>query len=87
MVGVNCNILDLIAIFAILLSDAPAYWFTLNTSWDHVFHLAKQIGMNQSEYRVLLLAGNLACRKDVWRKKNSGIKLIFLSTLSVSCPQ
>ena len=41
MVGSNLTILDQIAKFFLLLSDAPSYWFTLNTSCDHAFHLSK----------------------------------------------
>ena len=41
MVGSNLTILDQIAKFLLLLSDAPSYWFTLNTSCDHAFHLSK----------------------------------------------
>jgi hypothetical protein len=58
MVGANCLILDQIAQYVILLSDAPAYWFALNTSCNHTFHLAKWLDMDKSESRVLLLAGN-----------------------------
>jgi hypothetical protein len=54
------NVLDQIAKFFSLLSDAPSYWFTLNTSCDHAFHLSKQLGMDESDYKALLIAGNLA---------------------------
>ena len=47
MVGVNLTILDQIAKFFILLSDAPAYWFALNTSCDHACHLSKRLGMDE----------------------------------------
>ena len=60
MVGVNLTILDQIAKFFILLSDAPAYWFALNTSCDHACHLSKRLGMDEYAYRALLVAGNLA---------------------------
>jgi hypothetical protein len=36
----NLNVLDQIAKFFLLLSDAPSYWFTLNASCDHAFHLS-----------------------------------------------
>ena len=42
MVGSNLTILDQIAKFFLLLSDAPSYWFTLNTSCDRAFHLSKR---------------------------------------------
>jgi hypothetical protein len=54
MVGSNLTILDQIAIFLLLLSEAPSYWFTLNTSCDHAFHLLKWLGMDESNYKALL---------------------------------
>ena len=63
MVSVNLTILDQIAKFFILLSDAPAFWFALNTSCDHSFHLLKRLGMEESDYKALLIAGNLARNK------------------------
>jgi len=35
-------------------------WFTLNTSCDHAFHPSKRLGMDDSDYKALLIAGNLA---------------------------
>ena len=68
MVGSNFTILDQIAKFflLLLLSDAPSYWFTLNTSCDHAFHLSKRLGMDDSDYKALLIAGNLARYKFIW---------------------
>jgi hypothetical protein len=60
MVGSNLTIVDQIAKFFLLLSDAPSYWFTLNTSCDHAFHLSKRLGMDDSNYKALLTSGNLA---------------------------
>jgi hypothetical protein len=61
MVGSNLTILDQIAKFFLLLSDVPSYWFTLNISCgDHAFHLSKRLGMDKSDYKALLIAGNLA---------------------------
>ncbi len=59
MVGSNLTILDQIAKFLLLLSDAPSYWFTLNTSCDHAFHLSKWLGMEHNDYKALLVAANL----------------------------
>ena len=60
MVGSNRTILDQIAKFFLLLPDAPLYGFTLNTSCDHAFHLSKRLGMDDSDYKALLIAENLA---------------------------
>jgi hypothetical protein len=59
MVVSNLTTLDQIARFFILLSDAPLYWFTINTSCDYAFHLSKRLGMDESDYKALLIAGNL----------------------------
>ena len=54
----------------------PSYWFTLNISCgDHAFHLSKRLGMDESDYKALLIAGNLAryrgrafiIQADVWK--------------------
>ena len=71
MVGSNLTILDQIAKFFLLLSDAPSYWFTLNPSCDHAFHLSKRLGMDDSDYKALLIAGNLA-----WYKYKGGAFII-----------
>jgi len=60
MVRPNLAILDQIAKFFFLLSDAPSYWFSINTCFDHAFHLSKRLGMDESDYKALLIAGNLA---------------------------
>ncbi len=60
MVVSNLTTLDQIVRFFILLSDAPSYSFTINTSCDHAFHLSKRLGMDESDYKALLIAGNLA---------------------------
>lgn len=53
-------ILDHIAHILHFLSDAPSFWFTLNTSYDHDFHLSKRFGMSAREYECLLIAADLA---------------------------
>jgi len=60
MVGSNITILDQIAKFFLFLSEEQSYWFTLNTSCDHAFHLLKWLDMDKSDYKALLIAGNLA---------------------------
>jgi hypothetical protein len=59
----NSNILDQIAKFFLLLSEAPSYWYSNNTCFNHAFHLSKQLGMEQDDYKALLVAANLACYK------------------------
>jgi hypothetical protein len=60
MVVSNLTTLDQITRFFISLSDAPSYWFTINTSCDHAFHLSKRLGIDESDYKALFIAGNLA---------------------------
>ena len=85
MVVPNLSILDQIAQFFLLLSEAPSYWFTLNTSCDHAFHLSKRLGMDESDYKALLIAGNLARYKggtfiiqaDEWKSFLRGHRLFM----------
>jgi hypothetical protein len=74
----------------LLLSDAPSYWFTLNTSCDHAFfHLSKWLGMDDSNYKALLIAGNLARYKvgafiiqaDEWKSFLVGHHLFMVMDL------
>ena len=53
-------LLDHIANYLIYLSDTPSFWYTLNTSYDHQFHLSKQFGLSPRDYECLLAAANLA---------------------------
>jgi hypothetical protein len=52
--------LEQIAKFFFLLSDAPSYWYSINTCCNHAFHLSKRLGMDEFDYKALLIAGNLA---------------------------
>jgi hypothetical protein len=64
MVGSNLTILDQRAKFFLLLSEAPSYWYSINTCCDHACHLSKELGMDHNDYKVLLVAANLARYKD-----------------------
>lgn len=64
-------ILGHIADFLHVLSDAPSFWFTLNSSYDHDFHLSKRFGMSPREYECLLIAADLA---SYTKKKRFAIK-------------
>jgi hypothetical protein len=43
----------------LFLSDAPSFWFTVNTSYDHAFHLFRRFGLCPRDYEFLLAAANL----------------------------
>ena len=65
--------------FFLLLSDAPSYWFALNTSCDHAFHLSKRLGMDKFDYKALLIAGKLA------RYKGGAFMIIIEQNSSCYC--
>jgi hypothetical protein len=52
--------LDHIADYLRFLSDAPSFWFTLNTSYDHGCHLATQFRLEPNNYEMLLIVAGLA---------------------------
>ncbi len=54
------NLLDHIAEFLLFLSDAPSFWFTVNTSYDQAFHPSRRFGLCPLDYECLLAAANLA---------------------------
>ncbi len=53
-------LLDHISKFLLFLSDAPSFWFTVNTSYDHAFYLSRWFGLCPRDYECLLAAANLA---------------------------
>jgi hypothetical protein len=60
------TILDHLADFMHHLSTASSFWFSLNLSYDHEFHLCKQFGMLPHDYKCLLVAANLAQFDPRW---------------------
>ena len=54
------SILAAIADLLIFLSGAKSYWYTLNTSHEHGFHLENSFGMTHERYVALLVAADLA---------------------------
>jgi hypothetical protein len=43
----------------IFLSTAPSFWYSLDSSYDHEFHLSRQLGMSPQAYEYLLVAAGL----------------------------
>ena len=86
----STTVLDQIARFFILLSGAPAYWFTINASCDHASQLSKRLGIDEDDYKKLLIAANLARYKgnafciagDEWKSFLMGHHLFVNSSLS-----
>ena len=52
--------LDHLADHLIYLSSSSSFWFSLNSSYDHEFHLSKRLGMSPQDYEYLLMALDLA---------------------------
>jgi len=54
------TLLDHLAEYMIYLSTASSFWFSLNSSYDHEFHLSQRFGMPPHyDYVCLLVAANL----------------------------
>jgi hypothetical protein len=49
-----------LAEYMIYLSTAQSFWFSLNLSYDHDFHLSLRFGMTAHSYEFLLVAANTA---------------------------
>jgi len=41
----DTTILDHLAEYFLYLAAAPSFWFSLNSSYDHEFHLSRRLGM------------------------------------------
>ncbi len=54
------SILDHIAEYLRFISDAQSFWFTLNTSYGHGFHLVHRFRLEPNDYEVLLVVADLA---------------------------
>jgi hypothetical protein len=46
------SLLDHLAEYMIYLSTASSFWFSLDLSYDHEFHLSKQFGMSPQDNGV-----------------------------------
>ena len=60
------SLLDHLAQHMIFLSTAPSFWYSLNSSYDHGFHLSHRLGMTPHDYERLLAAANLAHYHPKW---------------------
>jgi hypothetical protein len=54
------SLLDHLAEYMIYLSTASSFWFSLDSSYHHEFHLSKQFGMSPQGYERLLVVAHLA---------------------------
>ncbi len=58
--------MDHLAEHMLFLSTATLFWYSLNSSYDHGFHLLQQLGMTQKDYEYLFVAANLAHYHPTW---------------------
>ena len=86
----STTVLDQIAQFFTLLSGAQVYWFTIYSSCDHASQLSKRLGIDEDDFKKLLIAANLARYKgnafcivgDEWKSLLMGRHLFVNSSLS-----
>ena len=50
------TLLDHLAEHMVHISTATSFWFSINSSYNHGFHLSKQLGMSLQDYEYLLVA-------------------------------
>ncbi len=62
----DATILDHLAEHMLYLSTASSFWFSLDLSYDHEFHLSRRLGMSPQSYEYLLVAANLAHYHAKW---------------------
>jgi hypothetical protein len=60
------DILDHLAEHMLFLSTATSFRYSLNSSYDHGFHLSQQLGMTPKDYEYILVAANLAHYHPTW---------------------
>jgi hypothetical protein len=54
------TLLDHLADHLIYLSTATSFWYSLDSIYDHEFHLSKRLGISPQDYECLLVAAQLA---------------------------
>jgi hypothetical protein len=60
------SLLDHLAGFMIFLSPAQSFWYSLDSSYDHEFHLSQRLGMSPQAYEYLLVAAGLGINHKRW---------------------
>ena len=60
------GLLDHLGEHMLYLSTTPSFWYSLNSSYDHGFHLSHRLGMPPLDYERLLAAANLAHYHPKW---------------------
>jgi hypothetical protein len=52
----DTTIFDHLAEYFHYLAAAPSFWFSLNSSYDHEFHLSRRLGMSPDDYECIMVA-------------------------------
>ena len=60
------TLLDHLADHLIYLSTATSFWYSLDSIYDHEFHLSKRLGLSPKDYEHLLVAAQLAHFHKKW---------------------
>jgi hypothetical protein len=58
------SLLDHLAEYLIYLSSSSSFWLSLNSRYEHDFHLSKRLGMMPKDYEYLLVAAGFAHHID-----------------------
>ena len=58
--------MDHLAEHMLYLSTGPSFWYSLNSSYDHGFHLSHRLDMTPHYYECILAAANLAHYHPTW---------------------
>jgi len=64
--GYDGPILDTLAAHMIYLCTASSFWCSIDSSYDHEFHLSRQLGMSPQAYEYLLVAAGLGINNKSW---------------------
>ena len=72
----NTAILDHLAEYFLYLAGAPSFWFSINSGYDHEFHLSWRLGMTAYDYECILVATKFA---EHHRTRGFSIKLTNLN--------
>ncbi len=60
------SLLDHLAEYMIYLFTVSSFWFSLDSSYDHEFHLSKRFGVSPQDYQRLLVAAHLVHFHKKW---------------------
>ena len=83
------SLLDHLTEYMIYLSTASSFWFSLDSIYDHEFHLSKRFSVSPQAHKYLLVAAHLAhfhtkwgfsIKKLKWNLFIEGHQFVFVAT-------